>query len=850
MALGPVSSEPGDLPPTPHCPTTRSIETRDPILHYQGTIGEFLPVSWCQDGEFPSRWQFDDGHRCNDKLMDKLQLKSIVEKISNINDSDFFNSLCLALADVTRAQFVFVAALDKDEQRATTLSLAAHHKIIDNFSYSLIDTPCADVGCGELSCYPSDIQACFPRDSLLVEMAIQGYLGVPIRNVDGEVVAILVALYQQPIEQQGDVISLFQLFTGLVEKEFEKRSVIRKLAFANRIIQDSHEAICVCDEAGEIRDVNAAFSRISGYSLQEVVGQNPRVLKSGHHDPAFYQALWSQLVEKGFWHGEFINRRKNGEIFHTYSSIKRMADERGEVSYVAMFLDVTERVDAMARIRYQATHDSLTKLNNRFHFSERLVERITRRMDLPQPRSGVKGAGAEGHHSCAVIVFDVKSFNEINHAYGSSFGDRVLIAIAQRLRVLMPEKTPSRIDGNGFAILTDYQARSELSALCEQIFRSIARYLVVDGVSLSISFSFGIATLDLAELFTDEPFLATEVAEKLIGQAEQAARQAKRCCADESGSTALFFDRSMEAQVNHLAAAKLALSRAVDHQQLEVFFQPIVDTERGKIAKLEALVRWQREGRWVSPEVFIPIAESNGLIVPIGDFVLRQSCRQLKTLDALGFGDIAININRSIFEFPAGTTEVNPWLEIIAEEGIAPERITFELTESVLAPDDGNHLRCLEQLRQAGCKVALDDFGTGYSSLSYLRRFPINYLKIDKSFVQGITHSDQDRILVSSIIQMTQALGIRVVAEGIETQEHLEIINGLGCHLIQGFHFARPMPPAQLHRFLARYQPPFAPKRPGVATGPGAGSELGSNLRTELGPELGAEPLPGGRLSR
>ncbi|WP_114325298.1 putative bifunctional diguanylate cyclase/phosphodiesterase [Candidatus Colwellia aromaticivorans] len=275
---------------------------------------------------------------------------------------------------------------------------------------------------------------------------------------------------------------------------------------------------------------------------------------------------------------------------------------------------------------------------------------------------------------------------------------------------------------------------------------------------------------------------------------------------DDGRNSFNYFTQDMQQNVQRQLFLKKALSAALTSNLLSVAFQPIVSITEQKINKFEALVRWKNEGQWISPEEFIPIAEEFSLIRPLGEFVLNEACRQLKILKSQGFNDIVFNINRSVYEIPLNKSENGQWLMVIEQHGLKPSDICFELTESALAPDKRNNERLFNQLRVAGCTIALDYFGTGYSSLSYLRRIPVDYIKIDKSFIRGMSTNEGDNVLVSTIIVMSKSLGKKVVTEGVETKEQLQQLTELGCDCIQGYYFSKPLPSEHLVNYLTDYK--------------------------------------------
>jgi len=705
------------------------------------------------------------------------RVKSIIDSLSQAVSDDFIETICLSLATAIKADFVFVAKLNAEHTTATTLSVASKGCILDNFSYLLESTPCKNVSYGEVCSHVSNTQEAYPEDQLLIDMDIAGYVGIPLKNAEGETDSILVALYHQAIENENEVTSLFLLFSGMVKKEMEKQELLSELKTRNEIIEKSKEAIVVCDKDKNITSVNKAFSRISGYSFKEVQGKNPSIFKSELNDKSLYQEMWQSIDDSGAWSGEIWNKKKNGEIFPEWLSINTICDANNEIShYVAFFFDISKRKASEAKIHKQANFDLLTGVANRFLFLKNVSLAL---VGSTQPTT-----------KSAILHLDLDLFKEINDIYGHDFGDELLIQTSALLQNSVSESDcVARISGDGFAILlSNIESDEVVTNIVTRILVEFSKPFIVKQTILHCTLSIGITSFSNSQ----------EDASHIMKKAETAMYHAK----DNGRNSFSYFTQEMQDTAHHRLSLKNQLSKAVKNKELSVVYQPVVSIAHEKINKFEALVRWNNQGEWVSPVEFIPIAEEFSLIKEIGEFVLSEACMALKRLKSQGFSDIVFNVNRSVYEIPLNKSENEQWLLMIELHGLKPSDICFELTESALAPDKRNNEVLFNQLRSAGCTIALDDFGTGYSSLSYLRRIPIDYIKIDRSFITDMSTNHNDNILVSTIIAMSKALGKKVVAEGVETKEHLKLLTDLGCDYIQGYYFSKPLPEEKLVNFL------------------------------------------------
>lgn len=714
--------------------------------------------------------------------MNDHKVKGIIKSISNINSETFFNDICISLSRAIDADYVFIAMLDDEKAIATSIALAKKGDIVDNFSYALADTPCSEVSGGAVCTHSRNIQQLYPDDELLVSMNIEGYVGIPLRNINGNTNAILIALFEDKIAKSSEIESLFLLFSGLIERELHKASYLKKLTFSTDIIERTHEAIMVCDPKGSITFTNPSFTRLTGYSQEEALGENPKILSSGRHDDSFYRSMWGSVNNKGHWQGEIWNKRKDGSEYLQQLSITAILDENNQVShYNAFFYNITEQHEAEQKIKYQNSFDTLTNLPNKNSLFQFIDQHLT---DYYKP--------SFYRNHAALLAIDIDQFSKFNVLYGLSFGDEVLVHVAKILAGITADTDiMSRTSGDNFAMFAN-NIRDEVSVIniIKEISKVFSTPFVIKDTEVKLTVSIGIA-------FLDEN---AESAHRLFENAEQAMFLSK----DNSRNSHAFYNKQLSEQASEREALKQALEAAIKNNDFIVHYQPIVSVKQQSVAKFEALVRWKLNGKWISPDEFIPIAEDFGLITDIGEIVLNKACQQLRLLNEQGFSDIVINVNRSIYEFPEVSAELC-WLNTIYKYNLSPKNICFELTESVLAPENGGHIKLLNKLQRAGCNIALDDFGTGYSSLSYLRRFPINTLKIDRSFIAEMTKMEGDVALVSAIISMAKALDITVVAEGVEYKEELDILVELACDEIQGYYFSKPLSAELLTEFLTHF---------------------------------------------
>jgi diguanylate cyclase (GGDEF)-like protein/PAS domain S-box-containing protein len=563
----------------------------------------------------------------------------------------------------------------------------------------------------------------------------------------------------------------------LAEDIGAKRKAEAELRLAASVYTNTVEGIVVTDKDGIILSVNPAFTEITGYTAEEAIGQTPRILKSDHHDDAFYAVMWKTLRETGSWQGELWNRRKNGEAFLEWQSITKISDEQGEpMRYVAVFNDVTELRQKDERIKHQAYHDALTGLPNRQLLQDRLDH-------------GIAVASRDRSH-LALLFLDLDRFKTINDSLGHDVGDLLLQAVAGRLsNCVRRSDTLARLGGDEFVlILSDFDSTAEVAHVAEKIIHELVQPLTLAGHQVHVTTSVGIA------FFPEDG----RDAKTLMKNADTAMYQAK-----EAGRNAFrFFDTSMNSRALERLDLEASLRLAIERMEFELYFQPKVHLETGDPAGAEALIRWHHPTKGlVPPGDFIPLAEETGLIVPIGEWAFRESCRYaaIWTRQDLLKGKLAVNLSARQLQHLNLMHSIETALVATKAD---PDQIEVELTESVVMSNPGEAIAILGELRERGFSIAVDDFGTGYSSLSYLKRLPISCLKIDRSFVKDLPDDQDDAAIARTILDLARSLGLYTVAEGIETAEQAEYLNALGCHIAQGYYFAKPMPAEQFEAWL------------------------------------------------
>ncbi|MBU0689818.1 MAG: EAL domain-containing protein [Gammaproteobacteria bacterium] len=611
-----------------------------------------------------------------------------------------------------------------------------------------------------------------------------GRIAGPIRRIsmEAEKVAAGELSYDVPPHRSENEVghlnqAIRDMVGNLTHEIKQRREAEAGLRLSAKVFEQNSEAIIVTDAENHIVMVNRAFSDITGYSADEVIGQNPRFMASGRQMIQFYRSMWRELLANNNWRGEIWNKRKNGDVFPELLTISTVRNEQGEVThFIGVFIDITERKLEEERITRLANYDALSGLPNRNLLADRVEQAV---------------AQAERHGSkLAMLFIDLDHFKHINDSLGHDIGDELLKQVSDRLKVcLRRTDTLARQGGDEFiALITDIGSETEASFVAEKMIAACAAGFEVNGHLLHVTPSIGIS------MCPEDG--NTQV--QLMRNADLAMYRAK-----DSGRNRFAF---YEEQMNRKAVERLRLENdlrsAIEQQQLMLYYQPKLACSDNAVVGMEALLRWKHpEFGFISPAVFIPVAEQTGLINEIGDWVLRQAVLQQRLWQSQGHEIVPVAVNLSVAQFQQSDL-VERIQRIVREGGLDARYIELELTESMLMESAIDQNSVLNQLNEAGFNLALDDFGTGYSSLSRLKILPMSSLKIDQSFVRDIATDPNDRSIVSATAALAHAMGIKVVAEGVEQPGQLEFIQSLHCEEYQGYLFSPPLPAAEAVRFL------------------------------------------------
>lgn len=547
-----------------------------------------------------------------------------------------------------------------------------------------------------------------------------------------------------------------------------RKSIAESMALAGFVFQACDDAIMVLDGERRIVEVNPAFTGITGYEPAEVLGNRYPLHVE---DPAFFGKLWRSVEETGCWQGEIWGCRKSGEIYAQSAHIGTFR-QGAELRHVVQFSDITEQKKKDERIWLQANFDTLTNLPNRRLFRERLQ----------------KAMGEPNRF--ALLCMDIDRFKEINDTLGGDMGDLLLLEVATRIAACVQKTdTVARLGGDEFAlVLPDSPDLVELDPVVEKIMTELGRPCMLDGEAVQVSASIGLA------FYPDDALDA----DCLLKHADLAMHTAKA----QGGNRFEYFTEAMQQQI----AEKIALSRdlrmAAAKGELQIHYQPIVELDSGRIVKAEALLRWEHAVRGtIAPDLFVPIAEESGLIVEIGEWLFEEAARRVKAWQGRLNGGFSLSINKSPLQF--AVAERN-WLGKLAEFGLPKNSITIEITEGLLLKGSASARERLLAFHEGGIEISIDDFGTGFSSFSYLKQFDVDYLKIDRSFISGLTENERDMAITEAIIAMAHKLGIKIIAEGVETAGQRDLLLGFGCDYAQGYLYSPPVTSEEFENLLER----------------------------------------------
>ncbi|AVY94684.1 hypothetical protein DAI18_12015 [Microvirgula aerodenitrificans] len=575
----------------------------------------------------------------------------------------------------------------------------------------------------------------------------------------------------------GELIGAFHIGRDITQRKKDELE-LRKLSM---VVEQGPMTVVVTDAKGNIQYVNKAFTETTGYQLDEVLGENPRILSSGMTPANEYSSLWTQVRSGRPWTGRFRNKKKDGGFYWEDAVIFPILDETGSIDHIAAIKqDVTKRLEAEEHIAFLASHDELTRLPNRLLSRDRMEQSMVN----------------AHRENCKVALFfiDLDRFKWVNDSLGHLVGDALLRMAAERIKGCIREAdTLGRQGGDEFlVILSCIDDFNVVNRVATRILEQMAEPFFIDGVELFLSVSIGVSVYpDNGRDF-----------DTLLKRADSAMYLAK----DSGRNTYRFFTEQSNVDANEYVSILGGLRKALERNEFVLHYQPQIDLAAGQVVGFEALIRWNSPQQGlVPPRVFIPVAEDSGLIIKIGEWVLQEACLQAAKWQSI-CSHLVVAVNLSAFQFKRGNI-LQCVQDALTNANLDPSLLELELTESILIKDTDNILATIKDLKALGVRLSIDDFGTGYSSLTYLRQFNADKLKIDQSFVRGATHNADDNTIIRAIAQMAREMGMKSIAEGVEDAETLDIVRSHGCDEVQGYYFAKPLPADEVADFLTRAMP-------------------------------------------
>jgi len=676
------------------------------------------------------------------------------------------------------------AALRDSEERFRALHDASSSGIMIHENNVILD---CNEGLARMSGYPVDdligtdgLRLTAPewRDTVLHNMHSSAELYYDIVGLRQDGMRYAINVRSNNIPYKGRTVRATEFIDITERKQAEDQ-----LQLAASVFTHAREGILITDTAGTIIDVNESFSRITGYSRDEVLGQNPRLLSSGRQEKAFYAELWRDLSDKGHWYGELWNRRKNGELFAAMETISEVCDAQGKPQqYVALFSDITAAKTQQKQLERIAHYDGLTTLPNRVLLGDRLQHAMAQ---VPRRKNFL-----------AVAYLDLDSFKSVNDQYGHETGDQLLIAMARHMKQALREgDTLARLGGDEFvAVLPDLDEITASLPILNRLLAAAAQPVAVGELSLQVSASLGVTFYPQAEDID---------ADQLLRQADQAMYQAKQA----GKSRYHLFDAEQDRNVRGHHESLEHIRHALEASEFVLYYQPKVNMRTGTVIGAEALIRWQHPERGLlSPAVFLPVIEDHSLAIDVGEWVIDSALTQMEVWRDGGLTlPVSVNVGARQLQQPGFVSRLG---QLLAEHPtIRPCDLELEVLETSALEDLGRVAQIIEECTALGVSFSLDDFGTGYSSLTYLKRLSVSQIKIDKSFVRDMRDDPDDLAILQGIIGMASAFHRQVIAEGVETVEHGSMLLQLGCERAQGYGIARPMLAADFPAWAADWRP-------------------------------------------
>jgi len=625
--------------------------------------------------------------------------------------------------------------------------------------------------CHLFLCEVGDFQSCVNKYQ---SQAKGGLLQVEIAHASGVMLPVEMSLN----EIRSDEESLYIVVLHDISTRLKAQS---QLLLAQKVFENAAEGIVVTSAEQKIVDVNSAYEKMTGYSREELIGKGPNVTRSDRHDEVFYAAMWGEIRSNGAWSGEIWDRRKSGEVFPTWLNVSVIRDAAGEVvQYVGIFSDISKQKSTEEKLQELAYFDPLTTLPNRALFHDRLEREIVacRRSSSP----------------FVLMFLDLDRFKDVNDSLGHAVGDELLVQVAERLKLCVRESdSVARLGGDEFTVILSEVLDATFAAqIAADIIAAIKEPFQIKRSDVYVGASIGMSVYP-----TDG-----EDSESLIKSADTAMYQAKEA---GRGNYKYFTPAMNQLNMRRIEMEGL-IRQGLVQDEFTVYYQPKIDILRNVVVGVEALVRWNRDGQVISPLEFIPLAEDSGLIIPIGRCVLKKVCQQIYVWQMAGLSVGSVAVNLSCKQFQKGKLLIDEIDALLNEFEIPSSSLELEITESMIMDNVDEAISIMQSLGDRGIKISIDDFGTGYSSLSYLKKFPIDILKVDRSFISDIENSSDDAPIVTSIISMAQNLNLWVVAEGVETNAQLEFLRRHGCNMVQGYFYSRPLPADEYIAWLQAWQ--------------------------------------------